>query len=909
MSQALILKNKGIHTSPNEFSSVPEGAMTVADNCVVDDENVLAPRRGFSRYIAFGSVGNRARRYTDFEGTMIAAYSTSTIARYNSGSWADYSGTYTDPDANLARLQFLKVQSNLYFNTSGGVYRLDSPTGTPALSGICKALDIQLALGSAGSALEADNQVAYRMIWGIRDANNNIVVGAPSGRATITNPSTGSTKDVTITFTIPSDVTTSYFFQVYRSTQSGGDTIEPSDDLQLVYENQPTSGEISAKVVTFTDSVPPTLLGASLYTNPNQETIIQANERPPKADYISFWQDCTFFAKCVGKQRRTLTILSAASISYNDTITIAGTVYTARGTEASASGQYSLAKVFTTTADTTIGNPTLTNVASTIGLKVGRKISGTNIPADTYIGSIGATTIGLVQSDGVTAQNATGTTAGVTITVTPNTVAYGSTTSTPAQNIADTAESLIRVINRYASNTSVYAYLLSGYQDLPGQIVIEERGVGASSFAIVASAAGTSFNPVLPTSGTTVSSTNDDFQHQLFFSKKDKPEAVPLLNYKFIGSANNKILAIIPLRTALYILKDKEGIYRLTGTDPSNFQVDLFDSSANLISPDSVAVVNNQIWCLTDQGVTTITDTGVSVASRPIEDIIFNIIGSARTACQYYSFGVGYETDRKYILWTVSGSADTYATQAYVFNTFTRAFTRWDIPATTAFVNPSDNKLYIGRGDNFYTLQERKAIDYSDYADHTVSVTIVSSSGTSIVLSTNVGVTAGDVIFQNSAFSLVTDVSADGITITVNDSLSTWTAGAATVYVAYESKAEYAAVTGGNPGMTKQFSEISYLFKSARFVNGQFGFATDVNGSFEYVDIEGSSSGNWGLFVWGSSPWGGVGVSVPIRTFVPLERQRGTLLRNQFKIRNAYSPWKLNGISVVFTEDDTFTAK
>lgn len=823
--QTLVLKNKGLFTSSNEFSAVPEGAMVVADDCSIDKDGVVEPRRGFARQVAFSSSGDRARRYTFYNGTQIAAYSNGKIAKLSGGTWSDYSGTYNDPDSSYARLQFLQVLANLYFNTSNGVYRLDSTSGTPVLAGIPKGLDIQLTVGSNGTAVETANMVAYRQVWCFKDANNTLFIGSPSGRSTYSNAS-GSTKDVTVRFTIPSGITTSYFFQVYRSTPSGGATTEPNDDLQLIYENYPTSTDITNGYVEFTDSVPASLLGASLYTNPNQEGILQANDRPPKADYIATYANCTFFAKCVGKQRKILTLLSASALTVNDTLTIAGVTYTVKSAESIAAGEF---KKFTT--------------------------------------------------------------------------------GTPAQNIADTVDSLIRVINRYSSNTTVYATLLSSYQDLPGKILLEERSTGGSSFAITASAAGTAYNPVLPTSGTTVSSENDNFQHQLFYSKKDKPEAVPLLNYQFVGSLNNQILGIIPLTNSLYIFKENEGIYRLTGTDPSNFQIELFDSSAKLLAPDSLAVVNNQIWCLTDQGITAITDTGVNVISRPIEDDILTQTGLALTALKTYSFGVGYETDRKYILWTVSGSSDTYATQAFVFNTFTRAFTRWVINATTALVPPDDNKLYIGSGDTQYTLQERKSLDYTDFVDKEISVTISSVSGTTIVLNTGDGAEAevGDVLVQSGLFSVVTAVSTD--TLTVTSSLS-FTAGAASLYKSFESVVQYVAITGGNPGSMKQFSDAHFHFKSARFGSIEVGFATDNSSAFEYIDLAGQSSGGFGLFIWGSEPWGGTSVAQTLRTLVPLEKQWASLMRVEIRIKQGYSNWKLNGVSLWFTDFQTpFVAK
>lgn len=901
MAQVLVIKHKGLQTAPNEFSSIPEGSLLAADNCSIDDDNILEPRRGFLRLQAFASGSDRARRYAVYQSTLIAAYSNGKIAYDNAGTWTNYTGTYNDPDSLLARLRFLAVGANLYFTTSAGVYRLDAATtGTPTLSGIQKGLDIQLALTGSSGFLATANQVAYRVVWGFRDANGTVFLSAPSGRAVIINASGGS-RDVNINFTIPSGITTSHFFQVYRSAASGGVDVEPSEELGLVYENNPTAGEITAGVIsTYLDSVTDDLRGATLYTSPSQEGALQANERPPLANDINFFQNCTFYADCKSKHRKQLTILSTASIAYNDTLTIAGTAYTAKGTETIASGFYSLPRTSTTTGDTTNLNNVLTNVASTAGCKVGWKISGTNIPASTYIGSFTSNTITMVQSDGTTAQNATGTTAGVTFTITPNIAAFNSTSSTPAQNIAAAAESLIRVINRYTTNTLVYATLLSGPNDLPGQILIEERAIGGASFAITASANGTSFNPVLPTSGTTVSSSADDYQHQLFFSKTDKPESVPLLNYRFVGSQNNRILRIMPLKNSLFIFKEREGIYRLTGTDPTNFTVDLFDSSARLLAPDSVDVVNNQIWGLSDQGVITITETGVSVISRPIEDLILEQTGLALNPLRYYSFGVGYETDRKYILWTVSSSADTNATQAFVWNTFTRSFTRWDITATTAIVSSENNKLHIGEGTTAQTLQERKTLTYADFVDYAVSVSITAFSGTSITLNTVTNVEVGDILSQSSYNSIITAIS--GSVVTVADTITGWSAASASVLKSYQSQAEYAAVTGGNPGMLKQFPEVSMLFRSARFNTAQVGFATDVSGSFEDITLTGNRTGLWGLFPWGQSQWGSMATAIPIRTFVPLEKQYGALLRVRFTIRQGYSAWQLNGLSIPFRE-------
>lgn len=824
MAQLVQVRHRGLYTSPNEFSSVPEGALLRAENTILTVDNILESRRGFDRIATLPTNTDRFSKFEIYEDTLIATYSNGKMGYKNGASFTPYSGTYNDSDANLARRRFLLSASCLFVTTAEGVFKLDAYNGTPKLSGMYKGLDLQLSLTGASGFLSTNNQVAYRVIWGIRDAQNNLILGAPSGRAIVSNSSGGS-RDVSVTFTIPSGVTTSHFFQVYRSKASGGSTIEPDDELGLVYENNPTSGEISTGTVTFTDATSDDLRGATIYTALSQEGIAQSNEPPPQAEDFEEFEGSIIYANVLSKHRKIITILAcggSSGIANNDTLTIAGTTYTA-------------------------------------------KTAGETIASGFF---------------------------------------YLATGGTPAQNIFDTAQSLVRVINRYSSNTSVYASYLSAPGDLPGQILLEERGLGGSSFAITASARGTAYNPVIPTSGTSVSSSNDDYQNGLMFSKTNLGEAVPLINIVQVGSANNPIRRIKKLRNSLFIFKEKEGIYRLTGTNPSNFVVELFDSSAKLLAPESVAVVNNQIWCLCDQGVTIVTETGVSVVSRPIEDLILDVFGSALNACRYYSFGVGYETERQYFLWTVSSSADTVASQCFVFNIFSTGFTSWPMSKSAGIVSNVDDKLYLADGNTYNLEQERKNRNYTDYIDYGDSYTINSYSGSRVFVSSVSEIEIGDLLYQSSSVnSVIIDVQPGYVDVA--DSI-TWSVGAATVYKAFQCVVEYSAITGGNPGTAKQFPEIAMLFKTARFYSSTLAFATDLSGGFDDVTLYGDRTGLWGLFPWGSAPWGATTNTIPIRTFVPLEKQRGSLLRVRFTHRQGYGYFKLLGFSAPVRDTGSF---
>jgi hypothetical protein len=148
----------------------------------------------------------------------------------------------------------------------------------------------------------------------------------------------------------------------------------------------------------------------------------------------------------------------------------------------------------------------------------------------------------------------------------------------------------------------VYGYYVSSYSDLPGKMVLEERGIGGTSFSIICSAHGSAFNPSLPTSGVTVSSSNDANKHYIAFSKYQQPEAVPYVQSIPVGSSVFGIDRILPLRDSLIILK-KDGVFRLVGTDKTSFSIIPLDTTAPVISADSAVVLNNSVVSLTSQGV------------------------------------------------------------------------------------------------------------------------------------------------------------------------------------------------------------------------------------------------------------------------------------------------------------------
>jgi len=325
---------------------------------------------------------------------------------------------------------------------------------------------------------------------------------------------------------------------------------------------------------------------------------------------------------------------------------------------------------------------------------------------------------------------------------------------TTAQQVDQAARSMVRVINADTSGI-INAYYLSSTSDVPGQMFFEARVLTGPAFYFTANstATGDVFNPALPTLGQTIISENEIRPNRIYYSKYQQPEAVPLINFLDVGPRDQAILRIIGLRDSLFIFKE-DGIYRLTG-DAAPFQLALFDSSVSLDAPDSAAVLNNMVYAFSDQGVTTISDTGVNIISRQIEDK-FIAIHKDDFEFSTLSFGIASETDRCYFLWTVTNEDDITATQCFRYNIFTNSWTKWNVEATCGVVNKFVDKIYIGASDNNFIEQERKNRDRTDYADRQYSLTIITDSITDneIQLSSVANVELGDVIIQTQYLTI-----------------------------------------------------------------------------------------------------------------------------------------------------------
>lgn len=481
-----------------------------------------------------------------------------------------------------------------------------------------------------------------------------------------------------------------------------------------------------------------------------------------------------------------------------------------------------------------------------------------------------------------------------------------SNTGTTAVDIDQTARSLVRMINSYSANTLVYAYYLSTPDLLPGQILIEARNVGTSSFTIAVGDSSTSqdFFPqplVTPNATSDTTSSNQIKRNGLYVSKADQLEAVPLVNLYLVGAANAEILRIVPLRDSLVIIKD-DGIFRVTGETILSFSVTPVDLTVSCKAINSVVALANNVLMLANQGFVSISDTGVEVISRDIEPNLLPLLTYPNLSV--YTSAISYESERLYLASTVSSSTDEEPTQMFCYNIFTKAWTQWDINFTSGVIEPSVDRLYFCLPGTSTIYEERKTFTDSDYADPSIDcvITVIDEATATITVS---GATplVGWILEQGTTgikITAVEDLSGSFLLSLDQTPPDDWAAGAATLYPGIEVDLEWDTFYAGQSGFLKQLQLLKILMDNTLNNNTttsvDITFRTDLSTTRTSEQIDSSSSA-WGTSPWGEFPWGGESQPYAYLTYPP--RGKAYFRAANFGVQhsNAHEKFSLSGFS------------
>lgn len=737
------------------------------------------------------------------------------------------------------------------------------------------------------------------------------------------NPSNGTldyaySSAVMLEISVPTEISSAlpWFYRVYRSSVQLIATGLYSD-FELIQESFLTAGEISAHIVFFVDDIDEILRGTELYTNENSgEGELQANTRAPLCEDVTYFKNYSMYANCNTRQILELSVVDPSQMSAADYIEI---------------------KIDSTTlryvAQGGVANQTVpANVTSSAGLLINYTAHGLTNNSTVYISTItgGSLTQGTyyVVSTASNSFKISLTSGGAAIAYGGETTLYFegvtngtypifflSTSASAATRLALTAQAIVKAVNRDPSGL-IYSQYASLSNQVPGRMRFSAKGFTGVIYVRANSvAAGSAFSPPLPVSfnsGAQVYSKNDAQPNVIYISKLGEPEAVPIVNFLPAGSKNYDILRIKALRDSVIIIKS-DGVYRLVGDSLSNFTITLLDGTIFCVATSSVAVLNNQVVFLSNQGICMVSESSVQIISRQkIEDLIQPILG--KTDLGTYTAGMGYETERLYLLTTTLPNFDE-PNVTYAYNTLTNEWTTWDRLMVQGFVGPNDTMYYISLDNEIQ--KERKQQTKVDYSDQNYDVTIDAITGTqnaAATITTSGGnPKEGDMIVKDSVISwIATDpilVSGNTYTVVLDFANNLMAADTAILYQSFYRTIKWSPFHGGEVSRMKLFSQFIVNLRNNSLTKATLSFGGNVYGSSGEINWESLLIfQGWGNFPWGFEPWGqensidlvnGTQPAPIIRTYIPPYESRGTFIQPTLVARKAGEPLNIQSIAYV----------
>lgn len=247
------------------------------------------------------------------------------------------------------------------------------------------------------------------------------------------------------------------------------------------------------------------------------------------------------------------------------------------------------------------------------------------------------------------------------------------TSGSASLNARTTAQSLCRCINYY--DPSILALDATAPNATSVTVIIKYFGGAYNSAANPGTCTITTTAPAGTISPNgTITTTEPSKPNFVYYSKPDQSEAVPLLNYIQVGSPDFPVSGLAHVRDSLFVFKP-DGLFRITGTTASSIRVDSFDETIRSYpwQYKTIATAGNQIFALCAQGIISITETGVALISRPIEDVMLAIGAQSYTPTQSTPVAVAgaSDTERKYIFfYNIPNSG-----RIYVYNFVERTWT------------------------------------------------------------------------------------------------------------------------------------------------------------------------------------------------------------------------------------------
>jgi len=189
------IKAAGLYTFLSELQA-PEGSQVIADNVNIDELGVITSRRGFNDYGSeLPTPSDRLKQILNYKNRILRYYNTTLEYDDGNGNFSAFTGNFSEVEDGF-RIKTEEVNGNLYFTSSDGIKKISASSSSdlsslnPIDAGAPKAIDLSVkTIPSATGFLPPQSKVAYKVLFGYKDNNNVLVLGAPTSRFVVTNNS------------------------------------------------------------------------------------------------------------------------------------------------------------------------------------------------------------------------------------------------------------------------------------------------------------------------------------------------------------------------------------------------------------------------------------------------------------------------------------------------------------------------------------------------------------------------------------------------------------------------------------------------------------------------------------------------------------------------------------------------
>lgn len=751
--------------------ATPPGGLLEAENVVIRKENTIEPRPGFqtSALPAATASGGALGRVEYPIGTNEAGV----IHDGTTTLWDGFSGeSDVITDENAAALSWRTYEGAvarraLYLCTSDIVRSLHVPGDDTAHRAGAPVPYISSVVGVTvtgdAPAVPSGDYRAYRAVTRrtFTDSSGALVIirSAPSTRHVL-HP-LGSDQDIRVYVMIHEheDWREGDVLELYAS-ESG--TTYPTDELYFAAEApvpDPSGLAAGGFYVQITDRTSNDNLGDALYTNESREGSEASNVRPPSAG-------------CMGVYRNSLWL---GDLTYPAQLEIS---YKASFDETAAVSSEGIGR-YTIGGTRTSGSATVTAVsAPDIALvKVGMfvftgawTVSGGEAPRVTAVGATSFTVNGTANS---TVTGAIALEDGIRV---------GSYYA-PARWFAhyarngDVAASSGGYISGLSSTLYTAFTVTDEWSDISNQPAAEYRRrtflaamLANTTAPEVWATNGDRYTPALPEP-----SAADGYQmpqevlpDHVAWSKQDEPDHFPLTQIDRVGRPGSTVMCLGESRNAILIATD-QGLWLGSGYADSGISFDEVDKDVRALGKRCMAPAGTSQYVATDTGVFECDENqAVNITDLKINDLdaLFFAVAATRVSSLKV---VSNAKDNEILVCCPSATAITdEILSAYVFNTLTRAWTKWTLPTSLApdgvwdVTAKGPRRRLTGCASGLeLNLLEKISTSTDPLADNfAFSVTIDTAAGLGVTLTgaPAVALQVGDALIQSSVTYLITSV-------------------------------------------------------------------------------------------------------------------------------------------------------